>query len=189
MRSINYFISIFLPYAAAVAVAIFISVEPGSAEIFPLVPLFALIASFPPLVLIYRMWSAVKHPGVSTSPGMAVAGLFVPLFNIYWSFRVWAGWPRAFSECAKHAGKEVRPISAGPFVAMVLTSYAGPLFLLAALPFTQARSTEDLALTLLGSAVLMSLTSLVLFVIVVSRTCRGVNELARAQSELVPEVG
>jgi len=52
-------------------------------------------------VLIHRMWAAIQVDTdadiVTTTPDRAVAFLFVPVFNLYWAFRVFWGWTQDYN--------------------------------------------------------------------------------------------
>ena len=48
------------------------------------------------LCLVYRMWHEIEGEPTTISPRRAVTGLLVPLFNLYWVFRVVPGWAAAF---------------------------------------------------------------------------------------------
>ena len=41
------------------------------------------------LILLYKFWKLVPAAEAETTPGKAVGFLFIPLFNIYWSFVAW----------------------------------------------------------------------------------------------------
>lgn len=69
-----------------------------------LIGIFALIAACVlNLILIYKLWDSVqdKSPRARTTPGMAVALGFIPLFNIYWIFVVISGLAKDQHEIAQ----------------------------------------------------------------------------------------
>lgn len=41
------------------------------------------------LILLYKFWKLVPADEAETTPGKAVGFLFIPFFNIYWSFVAW----------------------------------------------------------------------------------------------------
>ncbi len=107
-------------------------------------------------VLAYRMWSALPVRERSTSPGAAVGLLFVPLFNLYWVFRVYPGFARDFNRCAAARSDELYPISQSLFTAFAV------LTLLGVVPFV---------------GFLASLLNLFLVGFVIGTACDAVNQL------------
>lgn len=75
---------------AALAIGATTSAKLGALLVFliwiPLVPAVLMICVF-----LYKMWSAIDDGHARTTPGKAVAYLFVPLFNLYWAFEVVPG--------------------------------------------------------------------------------------------------
>jgi hypothetical protein len=43
-----------------------------------------------------KIWGAIQDGQNPVSPGKAIGLLFVPVFNFYWVFRVWAGFPKEY---------------------------------------------------------------------------------------------
>ncbi|MFT6863179.1 MAG: hypothetical protein ACJAVK_001740 [Akkermansiaceae bacterium] len=43
-------------------------------------------------ITLYRAWCLVQPGGARTTPGKAVGFLFIPFFNIYWTFEAYHGW-------------------------------------------------------------------------------------------------
>ena len=123
-------------YWYCVLVGLFLAMEPGGSE---LVPFFVAIVALPGLfvaaALVYRMWKAIRDEQTRPTPGMAVLGLAIPVFNLYWTFRVWAGWPVAYGAYAQRAGKDVPQITPAPFTAMVILVYLAPVIAVVAIPF------------------------------------------------------
>ena len=50
---------------------------------------FAMIYTY---IILYRAWCILQPGGARTTPVLAVVFCFIPLFNIYWFFNVYAGW-------------------------------------------------------------------------------------------------
>lgn len=50
------------------------------------------------LILIFKMWAAIKGPSARTSPAKAVGFLFIPFFNFYWAFQVFWGWAKDYNK-------------------------------------------------------------------------------------------
>jgi len=56
-----------------------------------------LLAQIFGMINLYRAWLCLSRAGASISPGMAVGLLFVPVFNIYWSFRAFYGFAQEWN--------------------------------------------------------------------------------------------
>ena len=54
----------------------------------PIASIFAAVTSF---VFIFNFWKSIPRKFARTSPGVALGLLFVPLFNLYWSFVTFRG--------------------------------------------------------------------------------------------------
>jgi MFS family permease len=50
------------------------------------------------MMVIYKMWAAIEGPSVRTTPGKAVGFLFIPLFNLYWTFQAYWGWAKDYNK-------------------------------------------------------------------------------------------
>ncbi|GAA5496517.1 hypothetical protein Rhal01_02701 [Rubritalea halochordaticola] len=50
------------------------------------------------LVYVHRAWTVLQPAGASTTPGKAVGFLFIPLFNIYWTFVAYWKWAKEWNE-------------------------------------------------------------------------------------------
>jgi hypothetical protein len=119
----------------------------------PLLPIGGLIQSAGAVVLlifVYKIWAAVRAPGVSPSPGLAVGLFFVPLVNIFWMFYVYGRWPKVINEAARQRGIE----------GVNMPAWLG------------------WALCILAFVPCVSLANLVLLPLYVARGCDAVNALA-----------
>ncbi|MDB5384931.1 MAG: uncharacterized protein JWM11_577, partial [Planctomycetaceae bacterium] len=74
--------------------------------------MIGLIASILFLIWLYRAWSVVPPGYHSPSPGRAVGWLFIPLFNLYWIFRVIPGLSATLQRVLRDRDPS-RPHSAG----------------------------------------------------------------------------
>ena len=54
-----------------------------------IISVFAAIYAY---IILYRAWCILQPGGARTTPGQAVGFCFIPFFNIYWIFNVYAGW-------------------------------------------------------------------------------------------------
>jgi hypothetical protein len=43
------------------------------------------------MMFTHHLWKKLQDGQTKVSPGKAVGYLFIPLYNIYWAFRVWGG--------------------------------------------------------------------------------------------------
>jgi len=118
------------------------------------------------LLCVYKMWSALQDGKASTSPGMAVGFLFVPVFNFYWSFRVFYGFAREHNALVARQALNVPPLPAGLYLAQVILSFvAGGSSLLASV---------DISIPVIAVFLLMPV-SLAAFYL----TCQAVNRIPK----------
>jgi hypothetical protein len=50
------------------------------------------------LTYLYRAWKILQPAQPSTTPGMAVGFLFIPLFNLYWTFIAYWKWAQEWNQ-------------------------------------------------------------------------------------------
>lgn len=112
-------------------------------------------------IYLYRAWNYIQDlPNVATTPGKAVGFLFIPFFNIYWLFVAYHGWSKNYN---------MRNDIANP------NNYA-------------SRASEGLFLTFC----ILTLIGLGVFIFlpVMSKMCKAINELAAAPPlEIDPNAG
>lgn len=72
------------------------------------------------LLFIYKMWSAVQDGKASTTPGLAVGLLFVPVFNLYWAFLVYYGFARDYNALVKRRGLNIPQLPGGLYLAQII---------------------------------------------------------------------
>ncbi|MBI4481044.1 MAG: hypothetical protein HY651_13580 [Acidobacteria bacterium] len=97
--------------------------------------LLALVAGIIFLVFLYRMWAAIQDGQVRTSPGRAVGLLFVPLFNFFWLFYVFAGFRREYNALLQRHALTLPPLRKGLSVAVPVLTLFGSLVSLAPFGF------------------------------------------------------
>jgi hypothetical protein len=102
------------------------------------------------LILVYKMWAAVRGPGVWPSPGLAAGLLLVPLVNVVWMFIVWGRWPGVFNGVGRQRGTK------GP----KMPEWLG------------------WAVCILGFVPCLGIANLVLMPLYVAKACDGINALA-----------
>ncbi len=109
-------------------------------------------------LLLAQMWDAIQDGQTTISVGKAIGFLFVPLFNIYWFFRVWKSFPTEYNNYVDRYALPVPHLAGKVFFAYPILLLAGILFvpLLALPPF---------------------------FVAVISNACNAVNALDEAVRE------
>lgn len=123
---------------------------------------FLLTTLFLNLFLIYKMWNSINDGQASTTPGKAVGFLFIPLFNIYWIFRVWNGFPSNYNAYLERYGLSVPRISENLFTAYPI------LILLSAPPFF---------------GILAMFAGVFVFLLLIGKTCDAVKLLNNAVNE------
>lgn len=108
------------------------------------------------LTFVYRIWSAINDDQTETTPLAAAGLMLIPLFNIYWVFRVYPGFVSAYNEFAKRQQLAVPELSRGLFLAFAVFSA------LSAIPFVGG---------------LFSIPNIVLIGLMISKACDAVNRL------------
>lgn len=70
------------------------------------------------LVMWYKAWNAVS--GLETKPGpfLRVILLLVPLFNLYWQFRVYWLWAKVYNAMTKELGRPEAAVNEKAFLAL-----------------------------------------------------------------------
>jgi hypothetical protein len=116
-------------------------------------------------VVIYKMWAAIRGGNARTSPGKAVGFLFIPFFNLYWLFQVWAGFPTDYNKYVAHQGLNV------PLLSSAIYTVHPVLIALSVIP---------------GLNVLTALASLFTFVVIIAKSSDAVNRLADAPHHSAP---
>jgi len=57
---------------------------------------FGLVAIVAYYTFVYKVWAAIQDGRASISPAKAVALCFVPIFSIYWLFKIWSTLPQEY---------------------------------------------------------------------------------------------
>lgn len=117
-------------------------------------------------VVIYKMWASIREGGQArTTPGKAVGFLFIPFYNLYWLFQVWAGFPSDYNKYVEHNRLPV------PLLASGIYTVHPVLVALSVIP---------------GLNLLTALVSVFTFVAVTAKTSDAVNLLADASQQSAP---
>jgi hypothetical protein len=123
---------------------------------------FLIVQMIYTFLIIWKMWSSIQDGYARTTPGKAIGFLFIPFFNIYWIFQVWAGFPRDYNNYVDRHRLAVPHLSSAVFTAYPV------LILLTGIPF-------------LG--ILIALVNMFLFAAIISKTCDAVNALGDRSRE------
>jgi hypothetical protein len=129
------------------------------------VPIFFSVVMW--YVLIYKMWSALPLGWGRTTPGKAVALMFVPLFNVYWFFQIWWGWAKDYNRYAGESNADLPRMSEGLALTMCI------LVFLSAIPLVNLVS---------------GIALLVVQIILVSKVINAVNALCTQGRRATPSV-
>ena len=70
-----------------------------------------IVGATTPVVLLHRAWTSINDGCARTSPWRAVGLLIVPIFNVYWMFRVVPGFATDFNRFIEQHQIEARPLS------------------------------------------------------------------------------
>ena len=122
-------------------------------------------------LVIYKMWASIRDGNQTrTTPGKAIGFLFIPFFNLYWLFQVWAGFPTDYNQYVEQHRLSVPHLGSGIYTAYPV------LIVLSVIP---------------GLNVLTALVGLFVFFVIIAKTSDAVNRLADAvqrQSRIVPPI-
>src|SRR5688572_14781753 len=55
---------------------------------------FVIVHTIITLSMLYKIWDAIQDGVTAVTPGKAIGFLFIPFYNLYWIFRVWAGYAK-----------------------------------------------------------------------------------------------
>lgn len=111
-------------------------------------------------VVVYKMWASIRDGNQArTTPLKAVGFLFIPFFNLYWLFQIWAGFPTDYNKYVAQHELNVPLLSSGIYTVHPV------LVALSVIP---------------GLNVLTVLAGVFTFVGVTVKTCDAVNRLADA---------
>lgn len=73
-------------------------------------------------VLLYKSWAAIEDDYARTTPGKAIGFLFIPLFNIYWTFQSIWGLSKDFNDYLYRHTVSTTKLSEGLFLAYCLVN-------------------------------------------------------------------
>jgi len=111
-------------YVGALVFAVFgslgVYVQGPGVKFLPFAGMFLaglLLASVVVLRFWYRAWASLADGRASTSPLLAVGLMFVPVFNLYWVFRLSYGFARDFNAYIKRWEFPVEPLGTVLFLA------------------------------------------------------------------------
>lgn len=78
-------------------------------------------------VFVYKMWAAIDDRRARTTPGRAVALLFVPGFNLYWAYHVFVGFAHDYNAYLARHGLSAPRLVPRHFLAALLLPGIGVL--------------------------------------------------------------
>jgi hypothetical protein len=104
----------------------------GNSEAFPALVIwgltaFAAIVTGTVLVvkILYRAWTAIQDGQARTTPGRAVGGLFIPIYNFYWFFVAWNGLAKDFNAFLSRHQIPTRRLPEGLFLTYCILVVVG----------------------------------------------------------------
>ena len=105
------------------------------------------------LILLYKAWESIQDGHARTGPCKAIGFLFIPFFNLYWIFRAYWGFALDYnSYISRHGITAAHRLPDGLFLAFCIS------VLLSWLPF-------------------VALANLIIYGVIISNICDGVNRL------------
>lgn len=75
------------------------------------------------LPLAYKAWSAIQDGEASITAARAIIGLFIPVFNLIWSWRVFPGFAREYNAYADRRGIGVKRERPAIYAAFAVTAW------------------------------------------------------------------
>ena len=77
------------------------------------------------MVLFYKMWSAIQDGHARMIPGKAVGFLFIPLFNVFWSFQVIWGFAKDYNAYTRRHCLTLPDLPEGLFLTYTILAFTG----------------------------------------------------------------
>lgn len=84
---------------------------PNNVALNGITPLVRIVAAIASLVLLFRFWEALQVVNLLTTPFLAIVLLFIPLFNVFWIFRVFWGWTLSYNKIISKFHLKISPMS------------------------------------------------------------------------------
>jgi len=111
-------------------------VQDGPWETLALVGLLVSIVT--QLVMVYRMWQSIQRGGTARmGPAKALGLMFVPIFNVYWTYQVYWGFAKDYNALAETLnartqddGKKLESLPTGRFLTLGVLDSIGAVILL-----------------------------------------------------------
>lgn len=124
--------------------------------------IYAIVMRF---VLLYKMWKAIQSEYSRTTPGAAVGFLFIPFFNLYWTFQAWYGWALDYNKLISARNVNGKKVPEGLALALCIMNVV--------LYFISSVGGENAVLALV--CLLVGLVSSVVEFILVFKIINGIN--------------
>ena len=144
--------------------------------VIPLLALALLILAILAVVyvlFILRKWTALQDGQTGTSPAMAAGFLFIPVFNLYWVFKVFYGFAQDHNALIDRHRLNVPKLPWALYITMSILVVANVLTL-PLYGFTQDMPLDSLAFQVL---VLVSILQVTVTLAMVYLTCQAVNRI------------
>jgi len=132
--------------------------DPGVVLLLVLALFGGIYTSIVALVFIYKIWDAIADEHARTTPGKAVGFLFIPFFGFYWIFQVLWGFAKDCNAYIERHSINAKKLPEDLFLACAIVQLCGFI------PYVGA------------------LAGLIIFAIVVSKTCDTVNALDKGKA-------
>lgn len=72
------------------------------------------------VILFYKMWSAIQDGHARTSAGKAIGFLFIPFFNVYWTFQAIWGFSKDYNKFVTRYSLDTVALPEGLFLAYAI---------------------------------------------------------------------
>lgn len=138
------------------------------------------------LMLFYKMWAAIQDGQVSVSPAKAVAFLFIPVFNVYWTLLMLNGFAEdynAFIHRRSVQAEELPPVLFLVYAFLfILFEMVMTVLMLSVFAFVELIGRAFTGFAVLSWAIFLFISAagighFITYILVATKTCGAVNAL------------
>jgi hypothetical protein len=134
------------------------------------------------LVVLSKMWGSLQDGQTPISAGKAIGLLFIPVFNYYWLFRAWGGFPKEYQNYSNRYSLNLSKPSSFAFFAYPAFQIISVISFFAIFLGGRVISSDpkDALNSMIVFAVLWGLSVIIqtiLFIIVIAQTGKALNNL------------
>jgi hypothetical protein len=180
------FMLILLPVAMLVVMVLMLGGKFGGNQATPFMVLvllgvvqFLIVGTIIYFLVLGKMWGSLQDGQTPISAGKAIGFLFIPLFNYYWLFRAWGGFPKEYQNYSDRYSLNLSAPSSFAFYAypafQILSIIGFMAFYSSPFVLSVGSSTIPIALGVIWA--LSVLIQTILFLVVIAQAGKAVNNL------------